>query len=182
MSIRAGWWIGGGLVGLGVIAGILWFVLSLMRVSDTVDSFERVAAGSAQTVRLDARKYIVYWEGPNADELAVEFDLTVADERGVTVPLSSYDSRLTYSMGGHEGSAGATVSPERPGLYRITVLPAIDDYGVAFGESVTDDITWTLLGAFGIGGLLAVAGTVVLAVTSTRQYKARRTAGEIRAD
>ena len=69
MRSRRGYWIGGGLIVAGVLGAVLWFVLSLVRLGDQVDEFQRVRVPGEATVQLEAQKYIVYFEGANADEV-----------------------------------------------------------------------------------------------------------------
>ena len=85
-----GYWIGGGLIVLGAVLAALWFVISFVRLDDQIDGFERVPVPGEQTVRLEARKYIVYYEGfPTPEEL------TIADaESGDDLEIEPYDGSL----------------------------------------------------------------------------------------
>ena len=69
MRSRVGYLTGGGLIAVGVVGAVLWFVLSLVNLSNEVDDFQRVPVPGEGTVQLEARKYVIYYEGPNADEV-----------------------------------------------------------------------------------------------------------------
>jgi hypothetical protein len=76
---RAGYWIGGGLIAVGVVGAVLWLVLSLVNLSNEVDEFQRVPVRGEGTVRLEARKHVIYYEGANADEAVPRFEITITD-------------------------------------------------------------------------------------------------------
>jgi hypothetical protein len=173
---QAGYWIGGVLVAAGVIGAVLWFVGSLVRLSDEVDRFERVRLPGVGTVQLEDRKYVVYYEAPGADERVPTFTIEVADaQTGNPIEIATYDGSLTYSFSGHEGSAQATVSPTDAGAYRVRAAGGggTSDASVAFGRSLAWPIARALLGAFAIGALLVGSGATLLVVTAVRRSRSR---------
>ena len=178
MRSRAGYWIGGGLIAAGVVGAVLWLVLSLMNLDNEVDDFQRVPVPGERTVQLEARKYVIYFEGPNADEAVPQFEIAITDT-GTERPLAiaSYDGSLTYSFG-EEGSAQATVTPPRAGAYAVRTAGAdgTSDAQVAFGRSIAGSILRSILGMFAIGGVLLGAGVVLLVVTIVRRRRARTAA------
>ncbi|MDX6688782.1 MAG: hypothetical protein QOG15_239 [Solirubrobacteraceae bacterium] len=176
MRSRVGYWLGGGLIAAGAAAAILWFVLSFVAMSHTIDEFARVPAGTARTLHLDAHKYVIYSEGPNAEQFPRYLNPTITDLEGRRVLTPVYASSLTYSMSGHEGNAQATVTPPRAGTYRITVPPSTGGPGdnVALGESIAGRIVRSILGAFAVGGLIGLSGIALLVTTIVRRYNARQ--------
>jgi hypothetical protein len=178
MRTRAGYVIGGALIVAAVAGGILWFVGSLMRLGDEVDSFERVSVPGEATVQLEARKYVVYYEGSNVDEFVPRFRLQIVNARtGEPLVTERYGGSLTYSLSGHEGSAQGTVTPAQAGSYAVrTDGDSAIGANVAFGRSIAWPILWSILGAFAIGGLLFAAGLALIIVTAIRRSRAPRAA------
>ena len=161
MRSRAGYWIGGGLIVLGVVGAILWFVTSAASISDDVNGFQRGPLTGETTMQLEAHKYVVYYEGPSADVSVPPFEMEIAEVRtGEPLALEPYGGSLTYAVAGHEGSAQATVTPARSGVYVVRANSEVRPIGanVALGRSIAGPLVRVLLGAFAIGGLLVAAG------------------------
>jgi hypothetical protein len=176
VTSRAGYWIGGALIVLGVAGAVLWGVLSFTGMGDTVDDFARAPVPGSAIVQLEARKYIVYVEGPGVGEdftPPVQFQIVDADGDGA-LPIAGYGGSLTYSMGGHSGSAQGTVTPSRAGAYELRAFSPADrsaGYAVALGGSIAGRILRTLLGVFAIGGLLLAAGIGSIITTAVRRRR-----------
>ncbi len=176
MTSKAGYWIGGGLLVCAVAGAILWAVVAFSHIVSTIDDFQHVAIPASETVRLEARKYVVYIEGPNADEVVPPVRIAITDERTETdVPLRDYSSSLTYSFN-TTGSAQATVTPPHAGTYRVRT--AADDsasgYQLAIGESIGGKIVSAVVGAFVVGGVLGIAGLGLLIATGVRRSRRRQ--------
>jgi hypothetical protein len=179
MRSRAGYWIGGGLILLGVVGAILWFITSLANITDEVNGFQRGALTGETTMQLEAHKYVVYYEGPSADVSVPPFEIEIAEARtGAPLALEPYGGSLTYSVGGHEGSAQATVTPARAGAYVVRTNSDVRPTGanVALGRSIAGPLVRVLLGTFAIGGLLVASGGILIAVTAVRRSRSARTA------
>jgi len=179
VTSRAGYWIGGGLIVAAIAGAILWGVLSFVAIGDTVDDFHRAPAPGAASVQLEARKYIVYVEGPGVGEdFAPPVEVRVVDRRSDrALALAGYSGSLTYSMGGHSGRAVGTVTPARAGSYELRAAAGADPaagFEVALGDSIGGRIVRAILGAFAIGGLLMAAGIALAVTTGVR--RSRRTA------
>jgi len=173
MTSRSGYWIGGGLIVAGVGGAVLWAVLSFIAIGDTVDDFARAPAPGSARVELEARKYIVYLEGPGAGrDFVPPVEFQIIDPSGPELlPVAGYSSSLTYSMSGHSGRAQATVTPPRAGVYELRAATTADPsagFAVAVGDSIGGRIVRTILGAFAIGGLLLAAGIGVIVRTAVR--------------
>jgi Domain of unknown function (DUF4234) len=174
---RAGYWIGGGLVAVGVLGAILWFVGSLMRMSDEVEAFPRVPVPGEATIELEARKYVVYYESSSAEQSVPTVELAITEARtAVPLAISPYSGSLTYSFSGHEGAALATVTPGQAGGFTVRTDSAAATSGasVALGRSLAWPILRGILGAFAIGGLLVGAGGTLIAVTAVRRSRRPR--------
>jgi hypothetical protein len=174
---RAGYLIGGGLVVAGVIGAVLWFATSLMRLGDEVDNFQRVPVPGKATMKLEAHKYVVYYEGLTADEVVPPVEITITDTKtGTPLGITPYGGSLTYSVSNHEGSALGTVTPTHDGVYTVRTHSNARARGanVALGRSLTWPILRGILGTFVIGGLLAGSGAALLIITAIRRSRARR--------
>lgn len=176
MNSRAGYWIGGGLLVAAVAGAILWGVLSFVSIADTLDDFVRVPAPGSQEVALEQRKYIVYFEGPGAGEdFTPPIEVSIRDARNEQpLTLDGYSGSLTYAIGGHSGTARATITPPRAGRYIVaagTTREPSAGLEVALGESIGGRIVRAILGAFAIGGLLLVAGIIVIVMTAATRRR-----------
>jgi hypothetical protein len=174
---RAGYWIGGALLVAGVLGALLWFVTSLMSLGDEVDNFQRVPVPGKTTMKLEAHKYVVYYEGLTADEVVPPVEIAITDAKtGTPLAITPYGGSLTYSVSNHEGSALGTVTPAHAGVYAVRTDSNVRASGanMALGRSLTWPILRGILGTFVIGGLLAGSGVVLLIVTAVRRSRARR--------
>lgn len=177
MRSRAGYWIGGGLIVLGVVGAAVWVLTSLLSLSDEVNDFQRGPLPGQTTMQLEARKYVIYYEGPSAEVTVPPFEIEIAEARtGAPLAILSYGGSLTYSFNDHEGSAQATVTPRRAGAYVVRTNSDVRSSGsaVALGRSIAGSIVRAILGAFAIGGLLVASGGTLFAVTAIRRSRARR--------
>lgn len=175
MTSRLGYWIGGFLIVAGVLGAVAWGVLSFLSIGERLDDFARAPAPGSARVELEARKYIVYVEGPGVGEdfsPPVQFQIVDSDGDGV-LPIAGYGGSLTYSLSGHSGRAEGTVTPPRAGTYvlRTATSDPGAGYGVALGESIGGRIVRTILGAFAIGGLGMAAGIGLLVTTGVRRRR-----------
>ena len=178
MTSRAGYWIGGALVVAAIVGAIAYGLLGFRSIDRSVDDFVRVAAPGSRTVQLEDRKYVVYYEGPGADEDTVPpVQVAIVDARtGRRLPIADYEDELTYSLGGHEGTAQRTVTPPRPGRYVVTVRAsrgAPAGVGVAVGRSLAGRFLRTILVAVGIAAVLAIAGFGLFGTTMVRRMRRR---------
>jgi hypothetical protein len=183
---KTGYWIGGGLMAAGAAGIVVWLALGIGGIFDTVRDFQRVSPGEAVTLNLEARKYVIYAEGPNADIAIPRGSVSIRDATDEQeLDTRVYESSLTYDWAGHTGAAILTVTPPHPGRYDVSVAggdggnndPFSSDLeGVAIGESVGGRIAKTVLIAFLIGALVILPGIAILATTIVRRANARRRA------
>jgi hypothetical protein len=162
-------------VAFAVIGAIVWMVLAFGHISSMVDDFQRVPIPGKGDVRLDARKYVIYVEGPGADQAVPPVNVAITKPGSSTRPpiLRAYDGSLTYSFG-KTGSAQATVTPRRAGVYhvRTTGGDTAGNFQLALGNSLGGKIVSAVVGALVIAAVFGIAGIVLLIRTRRR----RRTA------
>ena len=176
MTSRAGYWIGGLLVAVGVLGAIAWAVLTGAHLVSTIDEFQHVPIPGREQVRLEERKYVLYVEGPGADERVPPFDVQVSDsERESRLAIARYSGSLTYSFN-TAGSAVATVRAPRAGVYSVRT-DGPEGYQLAIGESIGGNLVRTIVGTLVIGAVFGIAGIVLLIVTGVRRSRARTAPG-----
>ena len=178
VTSRAGYWIGGGLIVTAIVGGILWGVLSFAAIGDVVEDFKRARAPGMASVQLEARKYVVYLEGPGVGrDFAPPVEFLLLDPAArQPLPVADYSGSLTYSVSGHSGRAEATVTPPRPGVYELRAGTTADPsagFAVALGDSVAGRIVRMILGAFAIGGVGLAAGIGFILTTALRRRRRR---------
>ncbi len=177
---RVGYWVGGGVMVLGVVAAVLWFVLGLLSFSNEVKGFERVPVdGESRQVNLPrAGSYTAYYE-PNfgsADESAPAVDAEIEGPDGRNVDLTPYRSSLTYdNMGGHSGRAVFTFQVDSPGTYEVR-SSSTSAGELALGRGVGNKLVASIVGTFVIGLVGIGIGALVLIITAVRRSSSRRRA------
>lgn len=177
MTSRAGYWIGGGLVAFGIVGAIAWALIMYWHGASVVNGFPRVAIPGEGIVRLEAREYVVYVEGPVADRHSPRVRIRIADPRtGKALRLSNYPG-VTMNSFGRTGSARKLVSPPRVGAYVVSTSGSAGarGYAVAFGDNVQHMTDTTVGGAFAIGALFGLSGIGLLIVTGIRRWRRRAT-------
>jgi hypothetical protein len=176
VTSKAGYWIGGGLLVCAVAGAILWGVAAFSRIISTIDDFQHVAIPASEVVRLEARKYVIYIEGPGADQSPPPVRIRVADDRTEQpVAVRDYGASVTYSFN-TSGSALATVTPPRAGAYRVRTegVDGSSGYRLAIGETIGGKIVSAVVGAFAVGAILGIAGIGLLIATGVRRSRRRR--------
>ena len=173
---KAAFWIGGVLMTLAVLGAIAWTVLAFDRLNDDIDRFQRVDVPGEASVRLDARKYILYLVGPGADELRRPLTIAVthrASER--LVPARVYAGTFTYAFG-ETLAAQATVTAPAAGVHDVRIAAPADlvGYELAFGDSIAGRVGRIIGVAFVIGGVLGLGGLGVMIASGVRRSRSRR--------
>ena len=178
VTSRAGYWIGGGLIVAGVVGAILWGVLSFLAIDDTVDDFARAPAPGMARVELEARKYIVYVEGPGVDrDFSPPVEILVVDpRRDRALPIAGYSASLTYSMSGHSGRAqgtGRRAARASTSCARRRPRPPRRDSRSPSATASPDGSCARSSVLFAIGGLLLAAGVALIVTTGVRRNRRR---------
>lgn len=164
---KARWfWIGGGIIALGVVAAIATFVLGFAGIANTVDDFERVTPDGGGASIDSAGEYVIYNEG-----LGSFADVIITSPDGEAIPLSFYSGGLTYGFGGRSGNALYTFDAPGAGVYRVET-----NANIAIGKSIAGDLVRTIVLPFAIGGLTFVLGLIVIIVTAVRRSGSKKRA------
>jgi hypothetical protein len=170
-----GYWSGGGLLAFAAIGAVAWVALAFGQIARTVDDFQRVSIPGSADVRLEARKYVIYVEGPRADQAVPPVSIAITKRGGSTrrPVLRAYGGSLTYSAG-RTGLAQATVTPPRAGVYRVRTTSAVapGSFQLALGNSIAGKIVFAVVGALVIAAVFGIAGIVLLIRTRRRRRRA----------
>lgn len=180
--------IGGGLIGLGFIAGMVVFAVAFREpfqqfqdLTDQIDAMQRVSVPGEGRVNLDSPgEFFLYVErsGSTAplgtlSESAVTVESVEPDSTPLVLRTVSFNE--SYNFGGPAGRSAFAFTVDDPGEYLITVTDAPPDVSnVAVGPRLD------LLGAIGsvfvaifvpigVGGLFVLVGGIVLIVTAVRR-------------
>ena len=164
---KARWfWIGGGIMVLGIVGAIAFGILSFIGISNKVDDFARVSPGS-DTVRIDSTgEYVIY-----AEDGSFFASVEVISPDGEPVPTSRYLTGLEYNFNGRSGQAVATFDADDTGRYTV-----FTDTDVAIGTSIAGDLLRTILIPFAIVGLAILIGLIVIIVTAVKRSGSKKRA------
>lgn len=172
------WWfaVAGGLALAGVVGAVVLWVVGVMRLTDTVDSFSRVEVpGTAEVAIDEPGGYSIYHERPGIDDGLVRSapGVTVTAPSGDEVTLRRYTGRVTYDFGGHEGRGLYTFRAEEAGTYTVTTTgESISE--IAVGPGLGRGIVAWVAGGFAVGAVGVLGGIVLAIVTGVRRSRNRR--------
>jgi hypothetical protein len=158
-------------VAIGVLlAGVVWLLAAFAVLIGQVDSFPRVPDPGTGLVSLQARSYVIYYEGSAPEVATGGVNVVPLSAAAKVGSISDYPGGLTYTFGSRTGVAVAILQIVRPGrfLIRATGAPGVPAGRLAFGSSIAGWILIAGLPAFvlGVGG---VAGIVTVAIKRHRR-------------
>lgn len=188
------YWVGGGLMVLGVVAAVVVFIAAFQKpldryreISDKIDSFQSFRVPGRARVTLEtAGDVVIYVEGADdsldstvdLDPSSVTVESTEPDSTPLEVRSVPFTETLNFSGPSEQTSLEFTV--DEPGQYLITVSevpPGVTTIAVGPPLDVAGALKATALAILvpmGIGGLLVAGGAVVLIVTGVRRSGAAR--------
>ena len=177
--------IGAVMIAAGVVLGVVLVVSGVREVVHSVDDLQRVSLTSGGPVDLrEAGTYRVFLERPYSTDGTGELRfsspdprVTVVDPTGNPVQMHSDFVQENYDIGGHHGRKIGRFVATEPGTYRVRVqnVDGGDLRGaIAVGRHSPGPAVVRILGGVFGGGLLAVAGIVVMIVSGIRRSRSRR--------
>jgi hypothetical protein len=185
--------VGGALVGVGVLVGALLLGLAVSHsigefrdLGDDVDAMDRISVPGEGVVTIDgAGDRVIYVEGgggaaPIATLSPTEVTVESTAPDSTPIPVRNVSVSETYDLSGHSGRAALEFTVDEPGDYRIAVEEAPSSVtNVAVGPhlDLIGPIGSIFVAVFvpaGVGGVLVIAGAVVLIVTGVRRSAAQR--------
>lgn len=186
MSSKAGYWLAAAIAIAGAIAGVVWWNVALVRVTDAVNDFQRVRRGT--TVNVDeAGAYTIWAQRPcggycvlepaGAYRRHIDVSFSPAGSEGTHPEITAHPRGGHYNVGsGRQGRAVWLVEFPEPGDYTLDVRSDGEVLSPALrlgqGESLPARI---LAPAVWIAGTGIAAGTVIAAAVFLRER--RRAAG-----
>ncbi len=178
MSHRSGLWISAALMAAGVVGAFAWTILRFDAIAADAESWARVEVPGSGSARLEAREYVLYLEGPRADENEHPVKIVLRhrpSERRVSA--RPYDGTFAFTPGEEVPLAAiATVTPPRAGVYDVRTSGDDDLYGfdLAFGAKIAGRLGLTMVGMFAIPIALAIPALLVLVVSGVWRTRDRR--------
>lgn len=168
---KAWFWLGGGLIALGIVGAIAWAGYQAFRLDDTIDDFVRTDGRSSIEFTVDSpRSYVVYDESFGVRRGFVAQGAITSAATGEPLRLGPYANELTYDFS-RSGVAAATVRFDEPGTYVLSAPPG-DSYAV--GPSLAPQLVALGLGTVLIGAAGFVAGLIVLIIVGVKRRNSRR--------
>lgn len=186
---RAAIWFGAVLIALGIVGGVGLVVAGARTIVTGVDALERVPIDGGGSVEIDGAKTVtVYGErdvrssAPTTYRSSTsggpvpEIDVTMIDGAGVEVPVRFVPGSQEYQSDGHWGTRIGKFDAPAAGTYtvRIDGGPDVDRYdSIAVGDIEAPGLVLVAVGILG-GGLVVLAGLIVLIVGLIRRSRAKR--------
>ncbi len=132
-----------------IVGGIVWLIVGLTSVVNSVNNLQRVPAPGRGTVNLThSGGYTVYYEGPGAQGNtipALHVNVTPASSGAAVSGLTQYGSSLVYNIGSHSGRAVLTLHVTHPGHFTVTVVgQRVTGADLAIGGSIGTGIVGTV--------------------------------------
>ena len=179
---RVWYWVGGALVATGVGVAALLLVNGVFGFLNRIDDFQRVPVGGEGTVVFERTGgYTLYYEQPfssDGGDPGLDVQLEQA-EGGDAVPLSEYDSRVTYDVGRRHGRALFSFRIAEPGRYVLRVGSPRAPEGVtsrdvvAVGRGLGRGLAVRIVTAALVGLLGLAGGAVLIIVTAVKRHATR---------
>ena len=177
MAPKAGFRIAVVLAACGVIGSLVWTLVSFERLDREIAAYPRVELLSSEAVTLEARRHIVYLEGPGVEDNRHPVKIVMRHRRSERrVSAKPYDKTpFAYSNEDTELQALATVTPPVAGVYDVRTEGHDDliGYNVAFGDSTGPKAGRIIIGAFAIAGIPMLAALIVLVVSGKWRERER---------
>jgi len=183
--------VGAILMAAGIVIAIIGSVIGSKTSDSKVNGFQRVQlADKTGTITFkNSGGYVAYYESKSVTDSTNQkvplIEVTLTPTSGQPLPLTTpYGNRsdgkikyLHYDHDGHKGLAMWQFHIDQSGTYKVDLQDrsgvAASDAGVAFGKSIASSQAATAI-VFGFGGLLLVAGLIVLIVGFVKQRRHRR--------
>lgn len=173
----AGYWLGGAITVLAIVAAMAWAGLTFVRWMNQVDNFARTSAPGVVAVTVtEPGTRVIYLETERSQQIISTPSITVTDPTGALVAVRPYGAELKYDVpwwNGRAGQAVAQFDATRPGAYQVAVGPVTGPNStvVAVGENllwnaVPHGVGIAAVLVFGVG-----AGVSVMVVTGIRRSR-----------
>lgn len=161
-----------------VVAGVVWLIVGLSSVVNSVNGLQRVPAPGQGTVNLThSGGYTIYYEGPGAQSNsipALHVTVTPASQGAAVAGLTSYGSNVTYSVNSHSGRAVLTLHVTKPGTFTVRAVgQRVTGADLAIGGGIGGGIVGTVVGSV-LLVVVGVLGAIVLFVVRVVRRRSTR--------
>lgn len=118
-------WSGLTLLSLAMVGTVVWVVFSVLHLVNAFKDFDRVYIPSQRELKLEKKRYTVYYEQEGAVEQVDPFSELDVNIRSLAtkqlIPVNLYGSRFSYQSGSRSGRAIYSFKADRDGRYLISV-------------------------------------------------------------
>ncbi len=167
-----GYWIGGILLALGVLVAVVLMASGVSQIVATVSEYRSMDTPGEESFVLDRGEYRIYL----FNEGAGGADVQVLDVEGNALPLNRTLNSDEVTLDSVVLDFAGWFETPTDGIYTV-VVESDATGGLLFGPPIGDSAVAAAgragLGAL-LGGLLFVAGVVVMIVTAVRRGRAKR--------
>lgn len=167
-----GYWIGGILLALGVLVAVALMASGVSQIVATVSEYRSMDTPGEESFVLDRGEYRIYL----FNEGAGGADVQVLDVEGNALPLNRTLNSDEVTLDSVVLDFAGWFETPTDGIYTV-VVESDATGGLLFGPPIGDSAVAAAgragLGAL-LGGLLFVAGVVVMIVTAVRRSRAKR--------
>jgi hypothetical protein len=167
-----------------LVAGVAWWVVSFVTVTERVNSFQRVPFPGTGVVKLMRGDYVVYYEGRGASSGTVPEGHVYMIPRsksgaGGDITMTPYSGSLTYQFGSHVGAAAGTVRIPVSGRYRVQSISSVPRGAhLAIGSSVAGWIVGAVVPTAVVPAavlmLAGIVGAIVVAIIRHKRLERAR--------
>lgn len=178
----AGYWIGAAIAVVGVVASIIWFVVTLTGVVGAADSYPRFSVPGSRSVELETGTYKIFVEYPGANldlsQSPLVSGLSVIDPDGRDVAVTNSVINETYAWNGRDGRVIGQFTSSRAGRYTVSANSARESSSrvvdVAIGPGLDLSVVGPLLGSMALGAFAVLIALVIVIITVVRRGRWKR--------
>jgi hypothetical protein len=166
------------------VAGVAWWVVSFVTVTERVNSFQRVPFPGTSVISLMRGDYVVYYEGRGASsgtvpEGHVHLDSLSESAAGGDMTMTPHTGSLTYQFGSHVGAAAGSIQVPVSGRYWVqSTSSQVRGRQLAFGSNVSGWVVGAIVPAAVVPAavlmLAGVVGALVVAIIRHRRLERAR--------
>lgn len=176
---RSGVWVGAVLMVVGIVGGVALMVLGFVHLASVTNDSPQMHVPGTRSFSLDAGEYVLY----GSDSGTTIGDVTVTGPSGDTLATSTIYSLQTLTVDGRSHVGFARFQAPTSGQYQFAVVDRSGTVAptatMIVGPSAFGLVGATLALVFGGllgGGLVFLAGLIVLIVALVRRSRAKRSA------
>ncbi|HEU5003068.1 MAG TPA: hypothetical protein VFW71_09860 [Actinomycetota bacterium] len=180
---KAGYWIGGVVIAVGLLGAGLVGAAVLRVYVRRIDNFQRMPLTGTELLTLDPGGYVIYYEGSGVPDHVPLVTVSLVPSGGTQrVTIGRYGGSwgrafVAYKIDGHNGEGIAAFRIPKPGGDFQITSASVGTGGLAVGRSVAPLLVGAVISALGLGVLALVIGLLVIIHTAVKRGKVRQAQG-----